>query len=66
MGRQTRPDEVAHINHVTGFELKEKLRWDLEYIRRQSLQFDLKAVIRQLWIATRNTYELVRVDERSK
>ncbi|MFC7224100.1 sugar transferase [Halalkalicoccus sp. GCM10025322] len=51
---------LAQINNATGFEPEEKLRWDLEYIRRQSLRFDLKIVIRQLWIAARDTYELVR------
>lgn len=57
---------LAQVNNATGFEPEEKLRWDLEYIRRQSFWFDLKIVIRQLWIVIRDAYKLVRADERSK
>jgi lipopolysaccharide/colanic/teichoic acid biosynthesis glycosyltransferase len=40
---------LAQINHVTGHSPREKLRYDIEYIRRQSLWFDAKIVVRQLW-----------------
>lgn len=41
---------LAQINDVTGFEPVEKLRYDIEYIRRQSFWFDVKIVIRQIWM----------------
>jgi len=41
---------LAQINGATGHEPAEKLRYDIEYIRKQSFWFDLKVVIRQLWI----------------
>ena len=40
---------LAQIRGATGHEPETKLRHDVEYIRRQSLWFDLKIVIRQLW-----------------
>ncbi|QLD90790.1 sugar transferase [Natronomonas salina] len=40
---------LAQINGVTGFQPKEKLRLDIEYIRRQSLWFDLKIIAQQFW-----------------
>lgn len=41
---------LAQINNATGHDPEKKLRYDVEYIRRQSLWFDLKIVIRQLWL----------------
>lgn len=40
---------LAQINDVTSTDPKAKLRLDVEYIRRQSLWFDLKIVARQVW-----------------
>ena len=40
---------LAQINDVTGHEPEEKLRYDVEYIRRQSFRVDLAIVIRQIW-----------------
>lgn len=40
---------LAQINDVTSTEPKAKLRYDVEYIRRQSLWFDLKILTRQVW-----------------
>jgi len=40
---------LAQINDVTGVEPAKKLRYDVEYIRRQSLRFDVAIVIRQIW-----------------
>ncbi|MDG5820261.1 sugar transferase [Natronococcus sp. A-GB7] len=41
---------LAQINDVTGFEPETKLEYDLEYIRRRSLWFDIKLVCLQLWL----------------
>jgi lipopolysaccharide/colanic/teichoic acid biosynthesis glycosyltransferase len=41
---------LSQINDITGHSPREKLRYDIEYIRRQSLWFDAKIVVRQLWI----------------
>lgn len=40
---------LAQVNNVTGHEAESKLRYDLEYVRRQSFRFDVKIVIRQIW-----------------
>jgi exopolysaccharide biosynthesis polyprenyl glycosylphosphotransferase len=40
---------LAQVRGVTAFDPEEKLRYDIEYIRRQSFWFDLKVVIRQVW-----------------
>jgi exopolysaccharide biosynthesis polyprenyl glycosylphosphotransferase len=40
---------LAQIRGATGYNPETKLRHDIEYIRRQSLWFDLKIVIRQIW-----------------
>jgi len=40
---------LAQINDATGHDPDEKLRYDVEYIRRQSVWFDVKIVIRQVW-----------------
>jgi exopolysaccharide biosynthesis polyprenyl glycosylphosphotransferase len=40
---------LAQIRGATGTDPETKLRYDIEYIRRQSFWFDLRIVIRQLW-----------------
>lgn len=40
---------LAQIRDATSTDAEAKLRYDLEYIRRQSFWFDLKIVVRQLW-----------------
>ena len=40
---------LAQIHDATSADAADKLRYDLEYIRRQSFWFDLKIVVRQLW-----------------
>ncbi|RKD98085.1 sugar transferase [Halopiger aswanensis] len=40
---------LAQINDATGHEPAKKLRYDLEYVRRQSLGYDLIIVARQIW-----------------
>ena len=51
---------LAQIHGVTGHDPEEKLRLDIEYIRRQSLGFDLKIVARQLWKVLSDAIEPVR------
>jgi lipopolysaccharide/colanic/teichoic acid biosynthesis glycosyltransferase len=41
---------LAQINGATSLNPKVKLRYDMEYIRRQSFWFDLKIVVRQIWM----------------
>jgi len=41
---------LAQINGATGHEPEEKLRYDVEYIRKQSFWYDLKIVVRQVWM----------------
>lgn len=57
---------LAQINNVTGFEPEEKLNRDIEYIRRQSFGFDLWIVVRQLYMALRDTCELVCSTEQTR
>ncbi|MXR41854.1 DUF1970 domain-containing protein [Halobaculum sp. WSA2] len=40
----------AQVSGVTGVEPDQKLRYDLEYVRDQSLGYDFKLVTRQVWI----------------
>lgn len=40
---------LAQINGVSSTDPEAKLRYDIEYIRRQSFWFDLQIVIRQIW-----------------
>jgi len=41
---------LAQIQNATGYDPEQKLRYDIEYIRRQSFWFDLKIVVRQIWL----------------
>jgi lipopolysaccharide/colanic/teichoic acid biosynthesis glycosyltransferase len=41
---------LAQINSVTGTEPQKKLRYDIEYIRKQSFWFDMRIVVRQVWM----------------
>jgi len=50
---------LAQINGATGHEPAEKLRYDIEYIREQSFWFDLKVVIRQLWLVGADAVRVV-------
>ncbi len=45
---------LAQINDVHSTDPEEKLRYDLEYIRRQSFWFDVQIVVRQIWKVTRD------------
>lgn len=48
---------LAQINDVTGHEPAQKLRFDIEYIRHQSFTFDLKIVMRQIWMVVHDAVE---------
>lgn len=50
---------LAQINGVTGHDPREKLRYDLEYIRNQSIVYDVKIVIRQFWAVFSDLREVV-------
>ncbi|WP_415380103.1 sugar transferase [Halosimplex sp. TS25] len=50
---------LAQVNDATGHEPAEKLRYDIEYIRKQSFWFDLKVVIRQLWLVGTDAFDAV-------
>ncbi|WP_331234421.1 sugar transferase [Natronorarus salvus] len=49
---------LAQINDATGHQPEEKLNWDVEYIAKQSLAFDVEIVIRQLWIVLTDVLDL--------
>ncbi|WP_152042426.1 sugar transferase [Salinigranum salinum] len=51
---------LAQINNVTGAQPKEKLRHDVTYIRNQSFWFDLKVLVRQLWMVLVDAVRFVR------
>ncbi|SDJ70027.1 Sugar transferase involved in LPS biosynthesis (colanic, teichoic acid) [Halovenus aranensis] len=57
---------LAQINDATGAEPEEKLRFDLLYIRKQSFWFDLKIVIRQLWMVGTDAVNVVLGSESVK
>ncbi|MFC6787146.1 sugar transferase [Halobaculum halobium] len=40
---------LAQINDITGIDPEEKIRYDLQYVKRRSFRFDLKLVVRQIW-----------------
>lgn len=49
---------LAQINDVSSVNPADKLRYDVEYIRRQSFWFDLKIVIRQLALVGEDAFGL--------
>jgi len=51
---------LAQINDVTGHEPAKKLRYDVEYIREQSLRFDVTIVVRQIWKVLKDVNDAVR------
>lgn len=50
---------LAQISDVTGYQPEAKLRYDLEYIRKQSLWYDVKIVVRQIWKVGEDVFEAV-------
>ncbi|WP_312911795.1 sugar transferase [Natronosalvus caseinilyticus] len=51
---------LAQINDAKSTEPGMKLRYDLEYIRRQSFWVDVKIVIRQVWKVLEDVWETFR------
>jgi len=41
---------LAQINDVSSADPETKLRYDVEYIHRQSFWFDSKIIVRQMWL----------------
>ena len=50
---------LAQINGATGHDPTEKLRYDIEYIRKQSFWFDLKVVVRQIWMVVLDVTDIL-------
>ena len=51
---------LAQVEGVTGHDPERKLRYDVEYIRRQSFWFDLTLVLRQMWQILEDVCGVVR------
>jgi len=51
---------LAQVNGASSLDPDVKLRYDVEYIRRQSFWFDLKLVVRQLWDVATDIARTVR------
>ncbi|MFH5801512.1 sugar transferase [Haladaptatus sp. CMAA 1911] len=54
---------LAQISDATGHEPAKKLRYDIEYIRRQTFWFDVQIVTRQLWQVVKDVNDLIRRKE---
>ena len=50
---------LAQINDVSSLEPEGKLRYDLQYVRDQSFQYDLQIVARQLWKVLRDVRDTI-------
>jgi len=50
----------AQVSDVTGANPDEKLRYDLLYVREQSLSYDVKMVLRQIWKVLSDVSEAIR------
>lgn len=57
---------LAQINDATSQDPREKIQYDIQYIRNQSLFFDLKILLRQLWAVVSDTTSLLQGDESAK
>ncbi|WP_440764293.1 sugar transferase [Natronorubrum sp. DTA7] len=51
---------LAQINDANSTDPNAKLRYDLEYIRRQSFWVDLKIVVRQIWNVLTDVWAMIR------
>ncbi|WP_342768488.1 sugar transferase [Haloplanus rubicundus] len=51
---------LAQINDVASTEPAEKLRYDVAYIRNQSFWFDLRILLRQLWMVVNDALGFLR------
>ena len=50
---------LAQINDATGHEPRAKLRYDIQYVREQSFIYDIKIVIRQIWMVILDAVSVV-------
>ncbi|WP_266081633.1 sugar transferase [Haladaptatus caseinilyticus] len=50
---------LAQVHGAKSTDPKTKLRYDLEYIRRQSFWFDIKIVARQVWYVVTDTCSMI-------
>lgn len=53
---------LAQVNNATSADATAKLHYDLTYIRRQSFWFDLKIVVRQVWMVGANLIRFIQTD----
>ncbi|MGB9961537.1 sugar transferase [Halobacterium sp. MBLA0001] len=51
---------LAQVNGAKSTDPEEKLRWDLQYVKQQSLWLDMKIVVRQIWKVGVDTIETIR------
>jgi lipopolysaccharide/colanic/teichoic acid biosynthesis glycosyltransferase len=51
---------LAQINDAASTEPAEKLRYDVAYIRNQSFWFDLRILLRQLWMVAEDALGFLR------
>lgn len=51
---------LAQVNDIKSTEPDAKLRYDLQYIRRQSFWFDVRLVLRQLWLVARDLWKTIQ------
>jgi len=51
---------LAQVNGAKSTDPEEKLRWDLKYVKQQSLWLDMKIVVRQIWKVGVDTIETIR------
>ncbi|WP_096390949.1 sugar transferase [Halopenitus persicus] len=51
---------LAQVNDVKSTDPREKLRYDLQYVRKQSFEYDMKLVVRQIWKVGGDVVETIR------
>lgn len=51
--------ELAQINDASSVAPATKLRYDLQYVREQSLAYDVKIVPRQIWKVVEDVWKTV-------
>lgn len=50
---------LAQINDATGYEPRTKLRYDIQYVHKQSFVYDTKIVVRQIWMVLSDAVDVV-------
>ena len=51
---------LAQINNASSVEPDVKLQYDLQYVRKQSVVYDLKIVVRQIWMVISDVVSVLR------